>query len=156
MVPPTTLSPPPISPHSPSTVHQSPSPISPNATTIPYDSNEINQPAVHASTSELEGIYLSYDPFGPTTTTTIRVNGVHPTLGLELEANDTKDRLILRNCAKSTPAHKIKRWRSTLRHGNLKKIDDKATSTITDVKTIIEQARQQQKSQLTLTFATDE
>ena len=140
----------------PSTDTNQAAPYSANADVIPYEDNELNTPTINAVTSDLEDIYLSYDPFGPTTTATIRVSGVHPTLGLELDFTDTSHRLILRNCAKSTPAHKIKRWRSTLRNGSLIRIDNKPTPTINDVEAIIEQARLEQKSHLTLTFATDE
>lgn len=73
------------------TIYDSPSPAQPNATSIPYDNDEIAYPKVNAFTSELQDLYLSYNPFDPTTTDTIKVGGVHPTLGLELEANDTND-----------------------------------------------------------------
>ena len=64
--------------------------------------------------------------------------------------------MILRNCAKGTPAHKIKKWRSILRNGNLNRINGKSVSSLIGVKAYIEDARKQQKSHLILTLATEE
>ena len=147
----------PIITTSPSEQHSSTSPPSDTQHhVITYTDNEITQPRLNLLSSGLEDLYLSCDPFGPTTTAQIKVTGVHPTLGLELEEQSHNGRLILRNCAKGTPSHKIKKWRSTLRHGILLSVDDKLISNLSDVTTYIEQARHQRKSHLTLTVATEE
>lgn len=67
-------------------------------------------PIVNSFSSQYENIYLSADPFGPTLSRTITVRGVHDTLGLQLDDNNVRGRLILRNCEKGTPSHRMKRW----------------------------------------------
>ena len=123
---------------------------------IECEPNELQTPTINSFSSPLEDLYLSCDPFGPTTTVTIKVTGIHPTLGLELEHQANNGRLLLRNCAKGTPAHKIKKWRSTLRGGNLLSINTKPVSNLDEIKHHIETARQQKQSTLSLTFATEE
>ena len=154
---------PPISSDAPVITSPSDKP-SPTVTPVPYtdvnivecDPNEIITPSINAFSSPLEDLYLSCDPFGPTTTTEIKITGVHPTLGLELEHQSHNGRMILRNCTKGTPAHKIKKWRSTLRDGNLLRMDNKPVSSPEKVKKIVQEARLQNKSTITLTLATEE
>ena len=138
------------------TTPSNPTHNSPPPTTVEYEPNEVHQSIVHAISSQLEDLYLSFDPFGPTTTAEIKITGVHPTLGLELEEHKKNGRLILRNRAKGTPAHKIKKWRSILRHGNLLRMDDKSVSSISEVQAIIDDARAKRKPTLILTMATEE
>lgn len=77
--------------------------------TLYHDNQKLQQPTIHAFSSTLEDLYLSCDSFRPKTTAEIKITGMHPTLGLELEEQSENGRLILRNCAKGTPAHKIKK-----------------------------------------------
>ena len=100
--------------------------------------------------------FLSCDPYGPTTTVSINVTGVHPTLGLQIDSNTTPGRLVLLNCLKGTPSAKIKRWRSNLRNGNILEIDGEIVSTIKKMEDIIAEARRQQQSEINITIATEE
>ena len=79
------------------------------------------------------------------------MNTKNLTLGLELEHQANNGRLILCNCTKGTPAHKIKNWRSTLHDGNLLSINNKSVSNLDEAKQYVKEARQQQQSILTLT-----
>lgn len=127
----------------------------PTPTTIPFESDEING-RINSFTSTTEYLYLSNDPFGPTITVPIMVRGDHATLGLQLDTRNEKGRLILSHCEKSTPSHRIKKWRSTLKGGNLIKIEGQDVTTIEDVRKHIENARNVKKEEIQLTFATEE
>ena len=62
-------------------------------------------------------ICLSSNPFDDVLTIDVSTRGDHPTLGFELDDNEyIGQRLQLMNCATSTPAARIPRWRSTLRN----------------------------------------
>ena len=123
---------------------------------IPFEDNEIDTPKIKSFSTTGENIYLSCDPFGPTTTVTVKLSGVHPTLGFQLDTTKATDRLTLLNCTKGTPSAKLKRWRSTIRNGHLISINDESVTTMHHVEQIIATARQQMKPDLQFTFATEE
>ena len=129
---------------------------------IPCNPNEINPPQIHRmqyndnAVDKIPQLYLSCDPFGPTLTMPCRVTGVHPLLGLQLDDTNMNGRFILRHCEKGTPSAKIRKWRSTLRNSNLVRINDIPVSSKQDVQNMIEKARQSQRPELELTFATEE
>ena len=60
---------------------------------------------------------------GPTTYFTVEIKGKHPTLGFDLIQMDGKN-LILVGCLPGTPAAKLPKWRSIIRHGRLKSINN--------------------------------
>ena len=123
---------------------------------IPYDDDEFDHPVVRSISTPLEDIYLSSSPFGPTITIETKLQGVHPTLGLKLDDRNTIGRLTLLECEKGTPSAKIKKWRSTLRYSNLIEVNGKPVKAINEVEQEISQSRKEQKSEVSLTFATDE
>ena len=86
----------------------------------------------------------------------VTTKGTHPTVGLQLDDNAINGRLYLRHCEKSTPAARMKKWRTNLRNSNLLRINDVQVNTIDQVKQVISQARTDGKLTLNLTFATEE
>ena len=131
-------------------IHQYPHPL-PYLTTIVKLTIQ-----VRSFSTAGENFFLSCDPYGPNTTVSINITGVHPTLGLQIDSNTTSGRLVLLNCLKGTPSAKIKRWRSTLRNGNILEMDGEIVSTIKKIEEIIAEARRQQKSEIKITIATEE
>ena len=123
---------------------------------IPFEDNEIDTPKIKPFSTTYENIYLSCDPFGPTTTVTVKLSGVHPTLRFQLDMIEATDRLTLLNCTKGTPSAKLKRWCSTIRNGHLISINNESVTTMQHVEQIIATARQQLKPDLQFTFATEE
>ena len=98
-------------------------------------------------------ITLSSDPFDDVLEIGISTHGVHPTLGLELHSNDEiGERLQLENCAKSTPAARIPRWRSTLRHSFPIAIVTTAVHTVQDIKNAVKSARINNESTINCKF----
>ena len=75
---------------------------------ISHDADEI-EPAIHSAITKPKDLILSACPFGPTIEMEIGTNSTHPTLGMEIDERNMKGRLKLMNCAKSTPAHRMKR-----------------------------------------------
>ena len=122
---------------------------------VPFEDNEL-EPAINSVTSHTEYIYLSDNPFGPTITIPVKVKGNHSTLGLQLDNRNVRGRLLLSHCDKGTPSARIKKWRSTLKGGNLIKINGDDVQTIAQVENKVAEARQMKIDELQLTFATEE
>ena len=159
--------------HTPQTVPTtSPSPSPTNVppptsapTAIPFDTNEIEPitddddtitPTVRSFSTTAANLFLSCDPFGPTTTVTVRITGAHPTLGFQLDHTITQGRLTLLSCLKGNPSTNLKKWRSTLRNGNPIETNGQPVSILTHVENLITEARKQQKPYMKFTFATEE
>ena len=123
---------------------------------IPYSEDELDRPIVRSISTPLEDMYLSSSPLGPTITIETKLQGIHPTLGLILDDRNTLGRLTLLECEKGTPSAKIKKWRSKLRYSNLIEVNGKPVKAISEVEEEISQSRKEQKSEISLTFATDE
>lgn len=139
----------------PQTVTLQQSPLSHDPIPVSYEPHEVS-PTIRSVSSPTHHIYLSDYPYGPTISIDIDVRGTHPTLGLSLDDRNMEGRLILTHMERSTPGHRIKRWRSTLRNSNLLRTDKEPVSIIQEVKDIIAQAKAEQKSTFSLTFATEE
>ena len=122
---------------------------------IPFHPDEIT-PTIHSLDIKSEGIYMSSCPFGPTIEIEVSTKGEHPMLGFEIDDRNMKGRLTLLNCTKSTPSHRIPRWRSTLRNSNIIEIDGTPVSTIQQLKQLISDARQRMKQHIIVKFATEE
>ena len=103
---------------------------------IPYDVDEIVHAVTDASDAPTEApveFVMSSNPFGPSIDIPIRVRGNNATLGLNLYLDDDTKTLKLRDMTPSTPAHRVPRWRSTLRHSILVAVDDVPVNTVDDV-----------------------
>ena len=124
-------------------------------TVIPHDENEI-EPVIHSAITRPDDMFLSACPFGLMIVMEIITNSTHPTLGLEIDERNMKGRLELINCAKSTPAHKMKRWRSTLRNSNILEVESEPIASIDQLKAAISDAKIQGKSSIKIMFATEE
>lgn len=124
------------------------------STKIPEDDGII--PIIQSFSSQCEIIYLSADPFGPTLPMIMTVRGVYDSLGLTLDNNSMRGRLLLANCEKGAPSHRMKRWRSTLRESNRIEIDEKIVSHIQEVKDTIQCAPDQKKTEMIMMFITEE
>ena len=82
-----------------------------------------------------DDLLLIDTPYDKTIKIKLKNRGNHPLRGLILEQID--DRIFLRNCEKSTPAARIPRWRSDLRHSILEAINGTTITTITEAKKLI-------------------
>jgi hypothetical protein len=69
-------------------------------------------------------IALSGNPFGPSFTETISIQGQHPTAGLEVRYDPARQRVQLIHCTPGTPVARISRWRSRLKHAYLLSLND--------------------------------
>ena len=78
-------------------------------------------------------ICLSSDPYNDIIPIKINNKGKHPTLGLILEeSTDWKNRIIIKDCAKATPAARIHRWQGRMRNNTLLQIDSTKIRSIDD------------------------
>jgi hypothetical protein len=100
-------------------------------------------------------IYLSEDPFDDQLNVDITLKGDHSTLGMIFQFCKFRNRLQLINMAKSTPGARLHKWRSTLRHAYLLKIDNQDITCIDDLKIAINNKRLQGKLKITCCFAMD-
>ena len=98
-------------------------------------------------------IELSDNPFDTYTDRYLTLNGDHPTLGIELEDNPLYGLPQLKHCARSTPSARWKRWRSELRNGFIRKINDTPVTCAKDVAQIIAECRTKKKKELCIHFA---
>jgi dUTP pyrophosphatase len=79
-------------------------------------------------------IDLSTDPYIDKLTITLLNKGKHPTRGMILQPSKDYDNTVeILACQKSTPAAKIKRWRTRMKHQRLLAIDDIPIYTKEDV-----------------------
>lgn len=79
------------------TSHDNIDSTAPTPIPVPYNDNEPDNPTVRSFTTAGANIFLSCDPFGPTTIISVRVTGAHPTLGFQINDTTTPGRLILLN-----------------------------------------------------------
>ncbi len=100
-------------------------------------------------------IWFSPDPFHKCVIIPIPIKGTHPTLGLiTMPTPLSNHRIQLIDMAKSTPAHKIPRWRSTLKRAVIIAVDDNPVAHEEDIKKYISMARQKQADTIMVKFAT--
>ena len=100
-----------------------------------------HNPSISTMTTDIElpyHIILSSDPIDNTYSIPINLNGTHPTLGLVLESDTTMNRIKIINCLPSSPAAKIPKWRSTIRHGYLTKINNTDITSIAQATKLIQ------------------
>ena len=129
--------------------------ISPNTHLIPDDSptNAIHAVNNIPLSSEFD---LSSNPFGPSLNITIKFKGTHPTLGLISSIDNDTSSLILESMSPSTPAHRIPRWKSTLRQSTIIAVDDNPVHNNDEIMQCILNARKLGLKQVFLTFITQE
>jgi hypothetical protein len=78
----------------------------------------------------IASLEFSCDPFGPSFDEPVSLSGLHPTAGLDLVDDNARGHPYLRACLPSTPAEKLLRWRSRIRHAFLIAIDGVPVHTI--------------------------
>ena len=99
-------------------------------------------------------IYMSHDPFEDVIAVEISTHGTHKTLGLVISNNTSMgNRPQLMECAKSTPAARIPKWRSMLRNAFPTEVDGKHITTTQDVIDAVSNARQQNKKSISVHFS---
>jgi len=99
-------------------------------------------------------IWFSTDPFEKRLTVQIPLKGTHPTLGMQLQQTQNQHRVQLLDIMKGTPAHKLPRWRSTIKRGILLNINNKPVASSADVTAYIQQAKAQKLTHIRCKFAT--
>jgi hypothetical protein len=83
---------------------------------------------------------MSTDPCDKKLMMTIDVRGDHKTLGMNMEPCPARGRLRLLSMEKSTPAAKVPKWRSTLRHSFLLSINNEEIFNHKDMEDVIARA----------------
>ena len=111
---------------------------------------------IHNMTTDVEppfNITMGTDPFDDIVEIEIATRGEHPTLGLILESNDDiGQRLQLTTCATSTPAARMPRWRSTLRHSFPLSIGTTPITCKQDIEQAVNIARKNKQSTIKCKF----
>ena len=98
-------------------------------------------------------IILSRSFYGSTLDTSVKLWGTHKHLGMNLELDNDKNRIILISCEPSTPANRIPKWRSVLRNGVLLEANGIIIDDLQHLENIITKARSDQQKHIILTFA---
>jgi len=96
---------------------------------------------------------LSSQPFDAFHHRHVPLRGDHPTAGLKLAMCDVYGQLKLVSCLPSTPAARIKKWKSELRNGYLTEINGISVASLSDAHNIIAKARQAGEPTVKCTFA---
>ena len=98
-----------------------------SATTIPSEDDELITPTINSLRNDLNtslerpyNISLSSKPFDNYTYRTIQVKDDHPLIGINLRTCTTRNIPQIIDCAKSTPATRIPRWRTELTNGYIR------------------------------------
>ena len=100
-----------------------------------------DEPALNATDdSEHSGFVFSLNPYRPSLDVQIQVKGDHPTLGIDLVTDTNNGRLLLKGMKTSTPAHKVPRWKTTLKQATLVPVDDSIIETTTQLSQYIADA----------------
>ena len=126
------------------------------------DNSDVEEPvprkimALHTDISPPYHITLSTDPIDNTLEIPIKIKGQHPTLGLHLKHHDQMNRIQLLDCILSTPAARIPKWRSTLRHGFITKYNQINIDSIDHLQQLILTSRNNNEKLANITFSTVE
>ena len=94
-------------------------------------------------TSDDHPLSLSLDPYGSSMNVAIKNTGTHPTRGIVCRQLDATT-LQLQNCAASTPATRISRWKSTLQNSIINAINGVPVHTLTDLQRQIELVKEKE------------
>ena len=100
-------------------------------------------------------IYMSDNPFDDLVNIKITIKGDHPTLGMILHQCPHRHKLQVTDMAKGTPACRIPKWRSILRHAYLLQLDKHIINSMDDLLKTIQQARKHRLLTAECKFATD-
>ena len=104
--------------------------------------------SVHTTVVEADNDMIDMIWQSPTYTTTVAVSTKtnHKTLGLILK--NSSEGIQILDCMKGTPSAKINQWRTTIKHGHLRKVGDRVVTSTQDV----EQAISSQKANDNITL----
>ncbi len=100
-------------------------------------------------------IWMSHDPFDAVIPVQIDLKGHHPTLGMVFETCPIHNRLPLKDIVPSTPAAKIKKWRSTLKNHHLVSVGTHIIRTIDELTSIIQTFMDNNNLFIQLCFSVD-
>ena len=100
-------------------------------------------------------IYLSPDPFDDVISIAIQDFGSHDTMGMKLQQCMLRNRPKLIDIMPSQPCSRIKRWRSTIKHGYITQIEEYTINCIDDVKAAISHSRAKQLEYINMEVALD-
>ena len=126
-----------------------------DATTSPKISNLTEIPSVAMPYD----ISLSHEPFDFFLNISVDLWGQHPTLGLILAEQDA-GRVVVKGMERSTPGHRIPKWRSTLTNATLLRVAhespdlDRHIATIAEFTEAVATHRAQNSKSILLQFAT--
>ena len=99
-------------------------------------------------------ITLSSDPFDYKTTREVALTGRTQLLGMDITTCPIYNRPKLQKCKPSSPAAKLRNWRSELQGAYILQVGDKQISSINDIKDHIQQAQKSKATTINITFAT--
>ena len=99
-----------------------------------------NQTQINTIRHETNAATLTMVPSTPLniTTVTIKREGIHPTLGLQLENDDAGPRIL--HCIKGTPSARVPRWKSILKNATLHAINGVLVNNNSNISDIITQS----------------
>ena len=89
--------------------------------------------AASLAAPEVMSIELSGDPLGPCFDESIPIGGLHVLAGLHITYDDARGQLQLLSIEKGTPAARIPRWRTRLRHAYILGINNVDIATTADL-----------------------
>ena len=99
-------------------------------------------------------IHLSNDMFDNHATRTIETWGTNKCLGLSIYNCSTHNIPRLEECLRGTPAARIPKWRSQLRHSFITAVNNIPIKTKEDIQSLISKAQTADEKEITITFAT--
>ena len=99
-------------------------------------------------------IHLSNDMFDNHSTCTIETWGNNKCLGLSIYNSSTHNIPRLAECLCGTPAARIPKWHSQLRHSFITAVNNIPTTTIDEIQSIISKAQSADETAITIAFAT--
>jgi hypothetical protein len=108
------------------------------------------------SSLDVMSVEMCDDPFGPSFSEPLGVSGVHPTAGLCLQFDSDRGRCRLLDMARGTPAHKLVRWRSRLRHAHVLAVEGAQVRVTADISAAVRAARDKHLASVQVTFAFDD
>ena len=107
-------------------------------TTMPIITSIEEPKTPQSKDSDILSIYLSMDVYGSSMNETIAIHPVHSTLGFDLHYNNPNEAPTIKACQSGTPAAKIPKWRSRLRHGTIRAINGIKIDTVQELQQMVQ------------------
>jgi len=129
----------------------------PTHTPVPQYIDNNSSPLVHNMLTDAEPpfqVTLSPDPIDNIVVIDVPTTGTDPLLGFSLIYNDKANRIQIKHCIPGTPAMRIPKWRSTLRHSYITSVNNVTLTSIAEFKTLVHTARTSGSPTIPISFAT--